>query len=282
MSETVVVSPRQEKTSGHGKRGRFRALLAKRPEIYLVPITFIIIVTAWETLVKVLDVPEFVLPGPIAISEFFFRVITSASFYGHLGVTMSEVFFGYLIGVFLATIPGALISQVRLLERSVMPYIVAFQAIPSVALAPLFVVWFGFDESSKVVMAAVLCFFPIMVNVIAGLKASDPEQLQMMRSFGANATQVFWKVKVRNSLPYVFTGLKIGILFALIGAIVGEFVGSKQGVGYLTLQYNYQFNIAGMFSVLIVLSIMGIVLHGLIGLLEKRVVFWTGEDSNAT
>lgn len=278
MSQTV---PASAVTSSPPLGTRLAILFQKKPELYLVPITFVIIVAVWEGLIRLLDVPEFILPGPFDIARQLVNVLRDPIFWGHFWVTMSEVLLGYAFGVAIALVLGTMISQVRLLERSLLPYVVAFQTIPSVALAPLFVIWFGFGELSKIVMAAIISFFPILVNVIAGLKASDADQLQMMRSFGANPGQVFWKVKIRNSLPYVFTGLKIGTLFALVGAIVGEFVGAKKGLGYLILQYNYQFNIAGMFAVLIILAFIGMTLHGIISAIEKRVVFWTGEDSHA-
>ncbi|MBK0419782.1 ABC transporter permease [Leucobacter sp. CSA1] len=281
MTETVPVAVVEADALSKRTQGGFGALLARKPELYLVPITFVIIMALWEGAVRLLEVPEFILPGPFTIWGSLTGLFGQDTFWSNLWVTGSEVLLGYAFGVVIALVLGTLISQVKVLERSLMPYVVAFQTIPSVALAPLFVIWFGFGELSKVVMAAIISFFPILVNVIAGLKASDPDQLQMMRSFGAHAGQVFWKVKIRNSLPYVFTGLKIGTLFALVGAIVGEFVGAKKGLGYLILQYNYQFNIAGMFSVLIVLAIIGMALHGIIGFIERRVVFWTGEDSHA-
>lgn len=279
MPETVTgdVVAAQPKPTGSGL-GEF---LTKRPEFYLVPITFVIIVLVWEGAVRVFHVPPVILPGPFAIAAGLGDLLGQRTFWSHLSVTLYEVALGYAFGVVIALILGTLISQVKVLEKALLPYVVAFQTIPSVALAPLFVVWFGFGELSKIVMAGIISFFPILVNVIAGLKASDHDQLQMMRSFGATPIQVFLKVKIRNSLPYVFTGLKIGTLFALVGAIVGEFVGAKQGLGYLTQQYNYQFNISGMFAVLIVLAFIGLTLHGLISIIERRVVFWTGEDSHA-
>lgn len=282
MSKTVGIEVVEEDVARSNRSGRVAGLLARKPEFYLVPATFVIVVSAWELLVLLLGVPSFILPGPIAIAQSLWGLLGDPQFWSHLAVTTGEVLLGYGFGVAIALILGTLISQIRVLEKSLLPYVVAFQTIPSVALAPLFVVWFGFGQTSKVVMAAIISFFPILVNVIAGLKASESDQLQMMRSFGANAGQVFWKVKIRNSLPYVFTGLKIGTVFALVGAVVGEFVGAKEGLGYLILQYNYQFNIAGMFSVLIVLAAIGMTLHSIVAWAEKRVVFWTGEDSHVS
>jgi len=160
------------------------------------------------------------------------------------------------------------------LELAFMPYIVAFQTIPSVALAPLFLQWFGYGTLSKVVMAALIAFFPILVNVIAGLQACGRDELQMAKAFGATPMQLLLKVRVPNALPFVFAGLELGIVFALVGAIVAEFVGAKAGLGNRILQYNEQFNIAGMFAVLLVLATLGMVMHRLVGWLKSRVLFW--------
>jgi NitT/TauT family transport system permease protein len=186
------------------------------------------------------------------------------------------VLLGYGAGIVLALVLGVAISQVALLELSLMPYIVAFQTIPSVALAPLFLQWFGYGLLSKVVMAALIAFFPILVNVIAGLQASGREEIEMLRAFGATRRQVLLKVRVPNALPYVFAGLELGVVFALVGTLVAEFVGARAGLGNRILQYNEQFNIAGMFAVLLVLALMGMVMHRLVALLKRRVLYWAG------
>ena len=191
-----------------------------------------------------------------------------------MNVTLHEVLLGYSVGIALAVVLGVAIAQVTVLELALMPYIVAFQTIPSVALAPLFLQWFGYGTLSKVVMAALIAFFPILVNVIAGLQACGRDELQMARAFGATRLQLLVKVRVPNALPFVFAGLELGIVFALVGAIVAEFVGAKAGLGNRILQYNEQFNIAGMFAVLLVLATLGMVMHRLVGWLKARVLFW--------
>ena len=196
------------------------------------------------------------------------------AFWHDVRVTLHEVLFGYGAGIALAVVLGVAIAQVAVLELAFMPYIVAFQTIPSVALAPLFLQWFGYGTLSKIVMAALIAFFPILVNVIAGLQACGRDELQMARSFGATRLQLLTKVRVPNALPYVFAGLELGVVFALVGAIVAEFVGAKAGLGNRILQYNEQFNIAGMFAVLLVLAVLGMVMHRLVGVLKDRVLFW--------
>jgi NitT/TauT family transport system permease protein len=235
---------------------------------------FVLVTGGWELLVRLAHVPAFILPPPSGIAGQLLEMAGQQRFWVDLAVTMNEVVLGYGVAIALAVLLGAAIAQVALLELSLMPYIVAFQTIPSVALAPLFLQWFGYGTLSKVVMAAIIAFFPILVNVIAGLQASGRDEIQMARAFGATRLQMLIKVRVPNSLPYVFAGLELGVVFALVGAIVAEFVGAKAGLGNRILQYNEQFNIAGMFGVLIVLAAAGMLMHRTVALVKHRALFW--------
>jgi NitT/TauT family transport system permease protein len=250
----------------------------ERPQIVLVPAVFVVVVLFWEYLIGPLGVDEYILPKPSAIVESLWTQLTDDLFWGHLWVTTKEALLGFAIGVGSALVLGALIAQIKLVESTLMPYIVAFQTVPKVALAPLFVVWFGFGLTSKVVMAAVISFFPMLVNVIEGLRAADSDKIEMLTAFGASKTQVFRMVRLPSALPFIFAGLDIGIVFAILGAVVGEFIGAKEGLGYLLLQTNYNFDIAGMFAILVVLSVMGLVAHFVIRLVQRRVAFWA-EDT---
>lgn len=235
---------------------------------------FVLVAGGWEALVRLADVPAFILPPPSAIAGQLLAMARQKLFWFDFGVTMHEVVLGYLMAIVVAVVLGVAIAQLPLLELSLMPYIVAFQTIPSVALAPLFLQWFGYGTLSKVVMAAIIAFFPLLVNVIAGLQASGRDEVQMLRAFGATRAQILLKVRVPNSLPYVFAGLELGVVFALVGAIVAEFVGAKAGLGNRILQYNEQFNIAGMFAVLMVLAAMGMLMHRIVAFLKHRTLFW--------
>lgn len=240
----------------------------------LVAAVFVLVTGGWELGVRLADVPAFVLPPPSRIATQLWGMAGQPLFWADVAVTLKEVLLGYGLGIVMAMLLGVAIAQVALLELSLMPYIVAFQTIPSVALAPIFLQWFGYGLLSKVVMAAIIAFFPILVNVIAGLQASGRDEIQMLRAFGASRTQILLKVRVPNALPYVFAGLELGVVFALVGAIVAEFVGAKAGLGNRILQYNEQFNIAGMFGVLLVLAGAGMVMHRAVGLLKHRVLYW--------
>jgi NitT/TauT family transport system permease protein len=259
-------------------RSRRRLDFRENPQLWLVPAVFVVVVLGWEFGAQPLGIEEYVLPRPSQIVDSLWQQFHDDLFWKHLWVTSQEALLGFVIGVGTAILLGTFISQVKLVEKTLMPYIVAFQTVPKVALAPLFVVWFGFGLTSKVVMAAVISFFPMLVNVIEGLKAANADQIQMLTVFGASKMQIFRMVRLPSALPFIFAGLDIGIVFAILGAVVGEFIGAKEGLGYLLLQTNYNFDIAGMFAVLVVLSVMGLIAHFLIRLAQRRLAFWAEES----
>lgn len=243
-------------------------------QVLLLLAVAVLVLGAWELGVRLADMPAFILPPPSRIAVQLAQMAGQKLFWADFTLTLHEVLLGYGLGIAVALALGLAIAQSPLLELSLMPYIVAFQTIPSVALAPLFLQWFGYGMASKVVMAGLIAFFPILVNVIAGLQASAREEIEMARAFGGSRGQILLKVRVPNALPYVFAGLDLGAVFALVGAIVAEFVGAKAGLGNRILQYNEQFNIAGMFGVLLVLAALGMLMHGVVVLARRRVVFW--------
>lgn len=266
-SDTPVVS----------KPSRFD--VRERPELLLVPAVFVAVLLLWEFGVKILDVKEYMLPAPTVIWEALLEQFKSDNFWQNMWVTLKEAGVGFAVGIVSAIILGGLISQFRLLEKTLFPYIVAFQTIPKVALAPLFVVWFGFGQMPKIVMAAIICFFPMLVNTIEGLKSADPDQMQMLRVFGASRMQIFTKVQVKSALPFIFAGLDLGIVFAILGAVVGEFLGAKEGLGYQLLQANYDFRTDTMFAVLIVLSVLGLIGHAIVKFFQKKFCFWAADHT---
>lgn len=243
-------------------------------QAFLVIVVFFLVTGFWEYAIRYNDVSELILPGPVKIGEQFVALLHTPAFWVNFVVTMYELLVGYFFGIVIAVVLGIAISQLRILEEGLMPYVIAFQTIPSIALAPIFLHWFGYGLTSKIIMAAVLSFFPILVNVIVGLQASSSDEVQMLKSFGASRLQVLLKVRMPNALPYFFAGLNLGAVFALVGAIVGEFVGGASGLGKMILQFNDTMKIADMFAVLIVLAIIGMTMHSIISGIKRRVVFW--------
>lgn len=248
--------------------------LRQRPELATVPLAFVVVVIVWESITRLLGVSPIIFPGPLAVARAFVNGFSSGIYAQHLWITLKEVLGGFAIGCASGLAIGAVVSQFRIVEKTIFPYFVALQTVPKLAIAPLFIVWFGFGLQSKVIIAGLICFFPMVVNVIEGLQSTDRKQIDMLRAAGASGWQVFRMIKVPNALPFIFVGLDIGIVLAVLGAIVGEFVGAQGGVGYLILQYNFQLETAKVFSLIIVLSITGIALHNLVKWLHRRTVFW--------
>lgn len=236
---------------------------------------FLLVLAIWHFAVVLLQVSPLIFPGPLAVARSLVELFQSGEIFAHLGVTLYEILAGFAFGAVFGLVLGALIGQSALLEAVLYPYVVAFQTVPKVAVAPLFVLWFGFDTTSKVVITATIVFFPVLANTIVGLRSAPRDQIELMKAFTASPWHVFRMVRLPQALPYVFAGLDIGIVLAVIGAIVGEFVGAQAGLGYLILQRNFSMDAAGMFAILIILSVIGLVLHSLMKCIARRVIFWT-------
>jgi len=228
----------------------------------------------WEALVRLLQVPAFILPTPSSIFTALYRGFASTLYLNHIGITLAETLIGFVVGTVLAFALGIAVALSRPIEYFLYPFIVMFQAMPKVALAPLIIVWFGLGLTSKVVNAALVAFFPLMVNTIVGLRSAEEEKVDLMRSLAASRWQIFWMLRLPNAMPYIFAGLEIAMIFALIGAIVAEFVGAQSGLGMLIQSMNFTMDVAGQFSILLILSLMGLVLNGIVNGVRRRVLFW--------
>ena len=232
------------------------------------------LLAVWEALVRVLDVPAYLLPTPSAIATALARGVSSGLYEENVGITVSETLLGFIVGSLGGLLLGTAVALSRRFDYFMYPIIVMFQAMPKVALAPLIIVWFGLGITSKVVNAALVCFFPLMINTIVGLRSAEEDRVSLMRSLAASPLQIFWMLRVPNALPYIFAGLEIAMIFALIGAIVGEFVGAESGLGMLIQSMNFSMDVAGQFSVLLILSVIGLVLNSIVGVVRRRVLFW--------
>ncbi len=224
-----------------------------------VVLAYLLALGAWQAAVAVFRVPAFLLPSPAAILEKAAHV--PSQLVQHSAITLLEVLEGFLLGTAVSVPLGILVVYSRTLERLVYPFLVAFQAIPKVALAPILVVWFGFGPASKVTLALVTAMFPIIVNTVIGMRQTPPELVYMMRALRASEAQIFLKIRLYAAAPYVFAGLKIGITLAVVGAIVGEFIASNGGLGYLLLAANNNIDAPLLFAVVGVLSALSIALY---------------------
>jgi NitT/TauT family transport system permease protein len=233
----------------------------------------------WEAVCRFGLVSALILPAPTAVGrEFYYacrEIVVGGPMRLDLLVTFYEAVAGFLLAGVFAFVCGTLIAEVPVLRRVMMPYLVAVNAAPKIAFAPLLVVWFGFGTGSKVVMAALIAFFPILVNTVAGLAGADPAKLRLMRSLAASAWMTFSKVKLPDALPVIFAGLKTAIVFAVVGAVVGEFVGADAGLGHVIKQTDYQLDVALTFAIIVLLSLVGILLFYAVEWLEHWALFWT-------
>jgi len=231
-------------------------------------------IIAWELIVRVFEVPTFIFPAPSKVAMALWRGFASGLYQKHLYHTLLETVLGFLFGSALGFFLGTAVALNRYIEYFFYPYIVMFQSLPKVALAPLIVVWFGLGLTSQVINAALVAFFPLLVNTMVGLKSADEDRLNLMRSLAASQSQIFWMLRLPNALPFVMAGLDVAMIFALIGAIVAEFVGARAGLGMLIQSMNFNMDVSGQFSVLLILSIVGLLLNRCILLIRRRILFW--------
>jgi NitT/TauT family transport system permease protein len=236
----------------------------------------------WEGAVRALHVPVFILPSPSQIGAALYRGAVSGIYLHHLWITLAETLLGFVLGTAIAFLIGTVIAASRPIEYFLYPYVVMFQSMPKVALAPLIIVWFGLGLGSKVVSAALIAFFPLLVNTIVGLRSADEDRVDLMRSLGATQMQIFWMLRLPSALPFLMAGLEVAMVFSLVGAIVAEFVGSEAGLGMLIQSRNFSMDVAGEFAVLFILAGLGLGLNAVVVLVRKRVLFWDPSQKAAS
>ena len=230
----------------------------------------LMVLVIWHLFVVVGDVRSFIMPTPVAT-----LATLGAPNYQWLNntlVTGSEIFGGYALGVAAGVSLALLFSWFRVANLVFMPLVVSLNMIPKVALGPLFIVWFSYGIGSNIIIAFSICFFPILLNTARGLREVEPELIDLVRSLRASKWQVFIKIQLPGSLPYVFSGMKVGAILAVAGAIVGEFIASERGLGFLMIQVQATLDTAGMFMSVILISLLGVTLYLLVLGLERLVV----------
>ena len=231
-------------------------------------------VGAWEAFVRALRIPAFILPPPSEVGLALYRGAASGIYLQHLWITAAETLLGFALGSTVAFVIGTALAASRRIEYFLYPYIIMFQSMPKVALAPLVVVWFGLGLTSKVVSAALIAFFPLLVNTIVGLRSADEDRIDLMRSLDASELQIFRMLRLPSALPFIMAGLEVAMVFSLVGAIVAEFVGAEAGLGMLIQSRNFSMDVAGEFAVLFILAAMGLVLNMALVSVRRRVLFW--------
>jgi putative hydroxymethylpyrimidine transport system permease protein len=240
---------------------------------WLAPIGLIVLLLGiWETVVRLVKTPPWLLPSPSAIARAI--VVDRRLLIHHAGVTLTEVILGFALALLIGVLLAIGIDTSRFLERAIYPLVIASQTVPIPALAPLLLIWLGYGLTPKILVTALVAFFPIAVNTVDGLRATDREVIALLRSLGAGRWACFRLARFPSALPFLFSGAKIGVAISVIGAIFGELVGAKGGLGYLLIRSTAQFQTARVFAAVVLLSLIGIGLFAVVTLAERFLLPW--------
>jgi NitT/TauT family transport system permease protein len=232
-----------------------------------IPILLFCVV--WEVACIVMKIPDYIVPTPHRVVQ---KIIESRSLlYTHSLTSMAEIVLGFVLASVCALLCAIAMVHSRRVEAILEPFLVVSQVVPKVALAPLFIIWFGHGILPKIIIAMLIAFFPVLVNAVVGLRSIDAEILELMQSIAANKRQTFWRVRLPNSLPYIFPALKVAALLSIVGAMVGEFVGSDRGLGYLMIIGDVNLDTDLLFASLVVVTMFGMIVYAVIEAFEKRI-----------
>ena len=238
-----------------------------------VALAFVVAIGVWKAIVVIGGYPTFILPPPEIVAARFIRAWSDGTIPPHFAVTVQEVILGFVVGAGLAVAIGYGLARSSLVERLLSPYLVAAQATPILALAPLLALWFGAGLVSKVVICALIVFFPVAVSTMVGVRSVDAGLLELGRSLRATRRQIVTTLEVPAALPSILGGMRVGVTLAVVGAIVGEWAGAERGLGVLVnLARGSLFDIPLMFATLITIALLGVVLYALVVLTERRLV----------
>ena len=230
----------------------------------------LVLLAIWYAFVKLGDVPKYVMPSPVDTG----RSLLSGSYnwWGNIAVTATEIYGGYALGLVVGVLLALVFTWSKTLEALMMPLLVSLNMVPKVALGPLIIVWFKYGVVPNMLIAFSICVFPILLTTVRGLREVEPDLLDLVRTLRGSRWQVFTKIQLPGALPYIFSGMKVGAILAVAGAIVGEFLGSDRGLGYLMLQVQVTLDTAAMFMAVLLITLIGMLLYGAVLLLERALV----------
>jgi NitT/TauT family transport system permease protein len=240
----------------------------------VTPALVVVLVLAWHVIVTAFNVNPFIFPPPGKVWDAFVSLLGNERVWAATATTVSEIIIGFLIAAVLGVVVGVALGKLQWLEVSLRPLIVISQVAPKVAFVPLFVIWFGFGLTSKVVLSALLAFFPIMLNVLLGVRSVEQGQREVMKSLNATKGQTFLQLEMRSLQPYLFAGMEVAIVLATIGAIVGEYLGGNNGLGNMVVAAMNSLDAAMTFALILWLSIIGLVLYLIVNELKRFFIPW--------
>ncbi|NMC29513.1 MAG: ABC transporter permease [Pelolinea sp.] len=247
---------------------------ASKPAGWTYPLALLLFLAGWQLLVFLFKFPAFILPSPLQVGQRFLTACNDGSLLRHLLATLTEMLSGLAIGIFSATLLGYLLSKSKFLERVLSPFLVASQAVPVAAIAPLLIIWFGSGVLSKVLICSLTVFFPMLVNTLIGLHAVPAAMRDLMTTLHATRWQTFTRLEMPASLPVLLGGMRVSATLSVIGAVVGELAGADKGLGFLINVGRGQYDTALVFVAVFTLVFLALILYGSVLLLEKRLLRW--------
>lgn len=275
MQEMIKVSQSSKLRFRHHRIRAKRAWSQKYGlELATFPAGILLIIGLWAFIAIVGNYPTFILPDPASVYQEMSKIAGNGLLWFHAQATLIEIMAGLALGLTTATVLGYILAKSPILERLVGPYIVASQSVPAIAIAPLLIIWFGSGKMSKVLICALVVFFPVLVNTIVGIRSVDEGLKTLMRSLRASRWQTFTRLEIPAAMPVLLGGLKIGVTLSVIGAVAGEFVGADRGLGYLINLSKGVFNTPLMFAALISLTAISLSLYLIVTGLENWLLAW--------
>ncbi len=243
--------------------------------ILLVPIVLLTLIVSAELILVASKTPDYIVPTPSSVLREFSLDILSGRILRHAAVTISEALLGFFLALIIGIALAIVVNRYQTVHEVIQPYVTAFQAMPKVALAPIIVIWFGFGMESKVVLVTIIAFFIVFVSALNGFQSLSNSVLELMHSYGATEGQILRKARFQNALPFIFAGAEAAVLYSLTAAVVGEFVGSKEGLGYLIQVRTAQMKGDSAFSVILLLVIIALAVQSALTFIKSRLLFWT-------
>ena len=231
----------------------------------------VLVLILWEIGVRFQGISPLVLPAPTRIADVLWKSLANGYLWPHIWQTLVEVFWGILLGGMLGCAGGIVLGESRYLRTLLMPYVVLSQVVPKLALAPLFIVWFGFGVLPTIVMAALICFFPLLENTVTSMQLVDAQKLELFKMLRASQWQTLWHLKIPTSLPSIMAGFRVAVVLAWVGAVVGEFIGSSKGLGALIIAAQGSMDTPLMFAVLVVITVLGLTSYWVVLAFERRI-----------
>lgn len=238
------------------------------------PLLLLVLLAGWQWYVTVAGVSAFILPPPTAVWTGFVDLVQMPSTWRHVWITVWETVAGFVIATVAGVLLGVPVGKLRWLERTLNPFIIASQVVPKVALVPLFIVWFGFGSTSKVLVSAVIAFFPIFTNTVLGVKSIEAGHRDVMTSLNASRFNQFLRLELPSAAPYILTGMEVGVVLAIIGCVVAQFLGGNAGLGYLLVAQMNAYQTDLLFAVIVLLTLVGFAFYALVGAARRLLIPW--------